>query len=352
MIEVLDLNQEVNRELYENIIKSFNSKRPYDSLDFINSFSDGFENLICLKYSQDNNVVMLPGYLREIELTDMVDFISPYGYSGLIYKTNTAVNIVKKGWSEIKAYLDNNVVSSFIRFSLDSDYSVFEEGVVPIMKNIKGVIIDYDAQSANFDRKVRKNVKRAKREGLVTDIIKGGDLTDIQLNSFHEIYIDTMKRNNAGEKYFFTLEQFGSFAKSRGDLCAFCFIYDSDKVVSVEMVLQSDDAIFSFLGGTLEEAFRKRPNDLLKYALINWAREEGIMYFVLGGGYGAEDGIFNYKKSFFPEDVVDYYVGRFIHNKEVYDDLVEQAKLRYLKDDGKTEDEFNELSFFPLYRAR
>lgn len=352
MIEVLDLSERVSRELYENIIKSFKEKRPYDSLDFINNFSDGFENLICLKYSQNNHKVMLPGYLKKIESTEFVDFISPYGYSGLIYKENTPIEIVKNGWNEIKAYLDKNVISSFIRFALDTDYSVFEEGVVPIMKNIKGVIVDYDTQLSSFDRKVRKNVRRAKREGLQAEIIKGEDLTDEQLNSFYEIYVDTMKRNEANEKYYFTLDQFGDFAKSRGDLCAFCFIYDNGKAVSVEMVLQGDDTIFSFLGGTLEEAFKKRPNDFLKYVLINWARDEGLKYFVLGGGYGAEDGIFKYKRSFFPEDVVDYYVGKFVHNKEVYNELVEKAKQRYLKENEKTEKEFSELNFFPLYRAK
>lgn len=352
MIEVLDLSNAAKRDFYENIIQSFDSKRPYDSLDFINSFSDGFDDLICLKYSQDDHIIMLPGYLKKIESTNYVDFISPYGYSGLVYKKSTPIDIVKVGWNEIKTYLDKNVISSFIRFSLDSEYSVFKEGVIPLMKNIKGIIIDYDSQLMNFDRKVRKNVSRAKKEGLQAKIINGVDLTDEQLKSFYEIYVDTMKRNNADVKYYFSLDQFGNFAKYRGDLCAFCFIYDNEKVVSVEMILQSDDTIFSFLGGTLEEAFSKRPNDYLKYILINWARDEGIKYFVLGGGYGVEDGIFKYKKTFFPEDVVDYYVGKFIHNKEVYDKLVENAKHRYIKEKNKTEQEFYNLNFFPLYRAK
>lgn len=353
MIEVLDLSKKTNRKIYENTIKTFNSKRPYDSLDFISSFSDGFENLVCITYTKDDNdIVMLPGYLRKIELTNYYDFISPYGYSGLIYSKNTPSEVVKNGWNSIKAYLDENVISSFIRYALNTDYSVFENGIVPIMKNIKGAILDYDTQLENFDRKVRKNVRRAKSEGLITEIIKGVNLSENQLKSFYDIYVDTMKRNNADEKYYFSLNDFGNFAKNRGDLCAFCFIYDEDKPVSVEMVLQSDDSIFSFLGGTLSEAFSKRPNDFLKYALINWARDEGIQYFVLGGGYGSEDGIFKYKKTFFPNDVVDYCVGKFIHNEKVYDELTEKAKLRYLNQEDKTEQKFNELSFFPLYRVK
>lgn len=349
MIEVLDLSTASGRDKYEKSLISLGMKRPYDSLEFINSFSDGFENLICLKYNQDYNKVMLPGYLKRIDSTDFFDFVSPYGYSGLIYNNDIPIEIIKEGWKEIKKHLDDNVISSFLRLSLDSDYSIFDKGIFPIMKNIKGKILDYDSQIANFEKKVMKNVRRAKRENLEARIIKGIDLNYSQLKSFYEVYIDTMKRNNAKENYYFTLDQFGSFAKERGDLCAFCFVYDNEMVVSVEMVMQSDNSIFSFLGGTLEEAFKKRANDFLKYALINWARDEGIDYFVLGGGYGSEDGIFKYKKAFFPDNVVDYCVGKFIHNEEVYNELVEKASQKFIDSDNK---QFKDLTFFPLYRAK
>ncbi len=351
MIEVLDLNEPSGRDSYDRIIKSFNSKEPYNSLEFIYSFSEGFTDLICIKYSKDSVTVMLPGYLRKIEGTNHLDFISPYGYSGLVYSKDIPISLLESGWHSIKEYLDKTFISSFLRFSLDSEYSIFRGDAFPLMKNIKGVIIDYDSQWDNCEHKVRKNINRAKKENLKSEIIRGNLLSDDQLISFYDIYIDTMKRNNASEKYFFPLDNFHGFVKSRGDLCAFCFIYDNGKAVSTEMILQSDDSIFSFLGGTLKDAFQKRPNDFLKYALINWARDEGFKFFVLGGGYGVEDGIYKYKKSFFPNDVVDYYVGKLIHNETVYLELVEQSKHRFLSHGDKTEEDFNNLSYFPLYRA-
>tara|TARA_R100000306_G_scaffold140_1_gene297 strand:+ start:15467 stop:16525 length:1059 start_codon:yes stop_codon:yes gene_type:complete len=351
MIEILKLDKESDREAYTAILKTLNLKDPYNSLEFINSFSDGFSNLVCLKVTQDSHIVLLPGYSNEIEGTEKKDFLSPYGYSGLIYCPSTPGGIVDAAWIEIKEYLDQHFVSTFIRFSLDTDYSFFKEGVKPIMKNIRGVIIDYDTQWSNFENKVRKNVRRAKRENLRAEIIDGSDLSIKQLRVFYDIYVDTMKRNNAEDKYYFSFEQFSSFSSSRGELCAFCFIYDENKVVSVEMVLKSEDSIFSFLGGTLSEAFSKRPNDFLKYELINWARNEGLKYFVLGGGYGAEDGIYNYKKSFFPNDVVDYCVGKFIHNENDYKTLSEKAKENFIANNDKSEEDFYCLNFFPLYRA-
>jgi hypothetical protein len=351
MIEVLDLIKAANRSVYTEIINGFNSKRPYDSLEFIENFSDGFENLTCIKYDKDGTVVLLLGYLRKIHSTNYKDFVSPYGYSGLIYRPETKMIEIENAWREIKGYCDEYLVSSFIRFSLDTNYEVFKEGVMPLMKNIRGVILDYETQWTNFDNKVRKNVKRAKREHLGFEIIEGNALTKEKLDIFYSIYVDTMKRNNATDKYFFSLDNFSSFVKTRGELAAFCFIYDRHKVVSVEMVLRSNDAIFSFLGGTLEEAFKKRPNDFLKYVLINWARENNIKYFVLGGGYGSEDGIYNYKKSFFPNDVVDYCTGQFIHNLPVYNELSKNAKDKFLNKPGNNDEEFNKLNFFPLYRA-
>lgn len=351
MIEILDLDQLSTRKLYSTILNNLHIREPYDSLEFINSFSDGYENLICLKFEHESHIVLLPGYSKVIAGTGYKDFVSPYGYSGLIFRESTPIGIVEKAWEEIKKYLDVHFISTFIRFSLNTDYSVFNEGVVPIMKNIRGEIIDYDTQWSNFENKVRKNVRRAKRENLLSEIIDGKDLSEDQLHSFYDIYIDTMKRNDAAQKYYFSFEQFHSFSKLRGDLCAFCFIYDENKVVSVEMVLKSNDSIFSFLGGTLADAFKKRPNDFLKYSLINWARDKDLGYFVLGGGYGSEDGIFKYKKTFFPNDVIDYCVGKFIHNEEVYNALVEKAKKNFIITGGKLEEDFYASNYFPLYRV-
>ena len=37
-----------------------------------------------------------------------------------------------------------------------------------------------------------------------------------------------------------------------------------------------------------------RANDFLKFEVIKWAKEKGFKNYVLGGGYGTDDGIFQY----------------------------------------------------------
>ncbi len=106
-------------------------------------------------------------------------------------------------------------------------------------------------------------------------------------------------------------------------------------------MLCSEKYVYSFLGGTLEEFYPMRPNELLKCEIIKWSQETEHSAFILGGGYGGNDGIYRYKKSFAPGSDVPFYVGRFVHNRKIYDKLVDMRRQQ---------GELNS-NFFPLYRA-
>jgi hypothetical protein len=85
--------------------------------------------------------------------------------------------------------------------------------------------------------------------------------------------------------------------------------------------------------------------------MINWARETGKKYYVLGGGYGNEDGIFKYKKSFFPQDLVRYNTGRKIVNSDIYFKLFELNNEQRLKN-GLPKLNIDDKSFFPIYNKK
>ena len=351
MIQVLDLNIAEHRKTYNELLTGISYKRPYDTLDFFLNFSNGFENLNCLCYQKSDMVFLLPGYLKPIPgFEEFMDFSSPYGYSGPIISKNADDEFIKKSWVEVERYLKSaKTVSCFLRIGLDHQMTGFPGEMYPTLKNIKGKILSEYSQWIEFEHKVRKNVNKAIREGLKCKIVFGTELSEVELLDFYTVYKDTMVRNNAHNSFFYTIDVFKNFVSQCGDHCLFSLIYDQNKAISVEMVLISDDSIFSFLGGTLGEYFEKRPNDFLKYELINWARTYGIKYFVLGGGYGKEDGIFKYKKAFFPNDVVDYYTGRWIISHQLYNDILIDKKTKYDAENIVSE-ELNENDFFPAYR--
>jgi hypothetical protein len=106
--------------------------------------------------------------------------------------------------------------------------------------------------------------------------------------------------------------------------------------------------MYSFLGGTSETAFDKRPNDLLKHEAITWGHDTNRTHFVLGGGAAGEDGIFKYKRAFAPKGVVPLRVGRWEMNQEACRQLVDRRR-QFEALNGVVWDALP--GYFPRYRA-
>ncbi|THD31528.1 GNAT family N-acetyltransferase [uncultured Flavobacterium sp.] len=353
MLNVYRLDSEEKSKDYEGLLSRFEEREPYFSSRYMNIFSGGFENLIYFLFESDETgaTILMPGYLKPIviggERTSYFDFITPYGYTGPLFSPNISVSDIMEFWKCVDQwYVDNNVVTEFVRFNLLGNEAHYSGNVFPTMLNIKGKILDEENQWRDFDYKVRKNVNKAKREGL-TSRIYFREIKDEEILEFHRIYIQTMERTNANASFSYSFEQFKTFITQNNNV-AICTVYFELTPISSELLLISKDSIFSFLGGTNEEYFYKRPNDFLKIEALNWARNNEKKYYVLGGGYGFEDGIFKYKKSFFPNDVVNYFTGRKIVNNDTYNQLVEKAN-NFRIANGLEKLETNDTSFFPLY---
>lgn len=355
MLSVFKLDTIEGEAKYKSLLSSLGNTDPYCLTDYMDIFSGGIENLICFSFKSDmNDSIVMPGYLKPItigsEESGYFDFITPYGYTGPFFSTNISATLISEFWKSIdKWYIENNVVTEFIRFNLSDNHLNYSGQIFPTMLNIKGRIIDEENQWMAFDHKVRKNVNKAKRENLSCEVFYT-QIQDDKILEFYSIYMQTMKRTDAGESFLYTLEDFKRFINSNQKSAAISTVYFEETPISSELLLVSHDSIYSFLGGTDEEYFNKRPNDFLKFETLDWARRQGKKYYVLGGGYGYEDGIFKYKKSFFPNDVVNYYTGRKIINSEVYNQLIEKTNTIKLSS-GLPKLEINDTSFFPLYRA-
>jgi lipid II:glycine glycyltransferase (peptidoglycan interpeptide bridge formation enzyme) len=195
-----------------------------------------------------------------------------------------------------------------------------------------------------YKPKVRKNVSRAKECGLRVVFDGAAEYLD----SFLRVYYETMQREDASKSFFISHKRFvdlGNTLGSDGGLL-YAHVFDGDDCVSTELLLLSNDTVYSFLGGTLTSAFDKRPNDLLKHEVILWAREKGFEWYVLGGGITAGDGIFKYKASFDPGSIFQFNVRRVIHNKVAYDSL---TLKRFLYEKERGNDWCPRSDYFPEY---
>ena len=117
----------------------------------------------------------------------------------------------------------------------------------------------------DFEHKVRKNVKKARRAGITIEL----DATGERLDDFLRLYEHTLERRDAPERYRFPREFFERLPEPARLRARAARRRASSRPSSC---CSRERNAYSFLGGTDSDAFELRPNDLLKWELILWAK--------------------------------------------------------------------------------
>jgi hypothetical protein len=279
--------------------------------------------------------VLYPFLLRELPFgAEGADIVTPYGYGGA-FRTGDADP--EAFWAAFDAWAaEQGVVSELVRFSLFRDRLLpypgeREQRLVNVVRDLGP---DEDELWMDYEHKVRKNVKKARRSGLRVEI----DGTGARLEDYVRLYEHTLDRREAHERYRFPQAFFEQIRDRLPGQFVYAHVLVGERIVSSELALLSATSAYSFLGGTDEVSFALRPNDLLKVELIRWARAAGLRRFVFGGGFQPDDGIFRYKRSFAPRGLVPFEIGTRILRQDAYAELTERA--------GGP----REPGFFPAYR--
>ena len=129
---------------------------------------------------------------------------------------------------------------------------------------------------------------------------------------------------------------------------AFAHAIVKDRVVSSEIILLAAEHAYSYLGGTLVEAFALGPNYLLKHESFLWCRARGRKSVVLGGGYQPNDGILKFKQRFGRGTEVPFLLGRKTYDEAESRRLVE-LRRQWEREQGR--DWTPVKDFYPEYRA-
>lgn len=344
--EIITINE---KEKWDNTVKSFEK---FD-VNYMNAYAESFqlsgEGEPFLFYYNDGNtrainvfmkrdIGLSKNLLNKIELNRYFDISTPYGYGGFLVEGNMDFDKVN---SSYRGYCESeNFVSEFVRFHLCNEYHLKYDGFVET--NTRNIIreldISLDEIYSDFEQKVRKSLKKASKANLEIEIDHSGE----KFQDFLNIYYSTMERNDAKDNFYFKSDFFETINSMRNHIVYFHVLYEG-KVISTELVLYGKENCYSFLGGTDKEYFHLNSNNFLKYEIIKWAKSIGLKRFILGGGYGQDDGIYKYKKSFAPSGIYDFYIGKNIFNEKLYNELIGIC-TKSLDFDAST-------SFFPLYRA-
>jgi lipid II:glycine glycyltransferase (peptidoglycan interpeptide bridge formation enzyme) len=274
------------------------------------------------------------------------DLTTAYGYGGP-FAWNVTPEETRGFWDRFDEWAGNErVISSFARLSLFPETLLPFNGKVEIRNTnfVRRLDLPEGEIWTDYLPKVRKNVQRARGLGVSVE----ADPAGTRLDTFLEIYTATMNRRIASGEYYHPRPFFEAIVR---DLAGhFCFFHalSGGKVVSTELVLFSEERAYSFLGGSLEEAFGLRATDLLKHEIILHCRRVGKQAFVLGGGREGEDGIHRFKKALAPRGELAFRVG-----ERVYDSVLaahfSEERRRYEAVRGN--DWHPRPQYFPAYRA-
>jgi hypothetical protein len=330
-------------------------REPAGHPDYAALFARPGDRVVCAAQSCDGHGsgVLFPLIVRPLRnepwgqtVDEACDLVSPYGYGGpFTWGQADAAEF----WAGFESWTSRiHAVSLFARLSLFPE-QLLPETSMPLLLEVntsnvvRPLIGTVDAIWMDYEHKVRKNVNKARRNEL-TIVNDGGE----RLEEFLAIYYGTMERREASAGFYFSRGFFETIVREIPGGFRFFHCLKDGKMVSTEMVLVSNQHLYSFLGGTIAEAFEWRPNDLLKHAVVEWGLAQGKRAFVLGGGYGGEDGIFRYKQSFAPQGIVPFKVAKKIYDAALCDKLVVQRREL---ETGAGREWLPGEGFFPPYRA-
>ena len=286
---------------------------------------------------------------REIPLQHLgrtyYDLTTPYGYGGPII-TELLVDGKEKELSanfckDFHAYcLKNDIISEFVRFhplignakDFDSCYDV------QFRRHTTGVTLKgfEDPVQEEFSSSTRKRIRKALRDGVTYRVTVNPE----NLDQFREIYIKTMERINADPVYFFDETYFSNCLNYFGDKLILVEALYESQIIGAELHFRSGPVIHTHLSGSLEEYNDLSPVYVMTYAIVLWAKEQGVELIHSGGGSttAADDSLYLFKKKFGKNTEFNYYIGYRIWNKDIYHQLSEHTNSDSTAD------------FFPAYR--
>jgi lipid II:glycine glycyltransferase (peptidoglycan interpeptide bridge formation enzyme) len=315
-------------------------KSPHFSPEYYELFEQRREGrAICFIGEEKDKIMLYPTLINSInelgfELDGTYyDLQGAYGYNGPITNCSDEDFLNKFSNSLLDYCRQSRVIAEFIRFCPVIRNQGYLNYIQPLY-NLDNVLLDLTPGIDHiwkncFDNGVRKAIRKIAKTNLFFKIIAGGDVAEEDITNFLDIYNETMSRNNADDYYFFSKSFIHRFFADMPKQTLLTFILLDGKAISTELVLLNSHHAYGFLGGTLAEYYLFNPNSFLRFELIKYLFDQGIKTYSIGGGKTKGDSVYLFKKSFSRNSESRFYIGKFIHNENIYNKIIEQWSCKF-----------------------
>lgn len=342
-MEVVQISQ---KEKWNSIVKSFSNWDVYYLNEYAKSFElhgDGIPVLINVDFDDcrmiyimmENDISEFLPFQNLLEKEMFYDWTSPYGYGGPLIDGNWTVEWMQTAMEEVTQYAKkHHIVSQFFRYHPLLQNHKFMETMSKVIYMKKTVYIDTSSEGmikANMTSNNRNTVRKAEKNGIKI-IFDSGE----RMDSFIEIYNETMKCHEADTYYYFQNQYFDYLRNNLAKNMIFGYALYEEKIISASIFLYNELFMHYHLSGTLSDYRNLGAANLILTEAAFWAEKHGISKFHLGGGVEMEDSLLNFKKRFNKNGLIDFCIGCNIFLQNEFDFLVESRKKEDKTFDGDT----------------
>lgn len=290
----------------------------------------------------------LPLVVRAIPGSSKVDATTPYGYGGFYISEQVSHEEGATLWAETKEKLaERGVVSVFLRFPPflpgQAERAQRLEGlsVSEISKTILVPTGSAESMWAEMRSRSRNAVRAAQKMGCSVEVVNANEAL---VEEVRVLYEQTMSRVGASSNYFFSTAYYKNLIKLGNRLHVARVLDAHGKCVSASYILSDSWFAHYHLSGSTGTI--SGANNLLLWAVMEWAATVGLKAVHLGGGLTKDDSLYKFKASFGGHSA-PFSIGKAILLEEEYDQLV----ATHSQELGSTKEELLTQDFFPAYRA-
>ena len=274
------------------------------------------------------------------------DIVTPYGYGGpIIYECVNKDELILDYKNQFQQYcVDNNIVCEFIRwhpiYDNRKDFETIYDNVYSrhtVGTNMK----DYDDPvQSEFGKSAKREMKKSIKAGVTCTIHPNPE----DLSIFRKLYEETMDRNNADKMYYFPDEYYEFLTTTLKPYIVEIRAHFENEIIASEIYFTAGNILHAHLLGSNQKFLEVGGGIQLEATAAYWGKAHGYNYIHHGGGRtsAADDSLYIYKKKFGKNTEFDFYLGKKIWNKKIYDLLV-QEKI--------SQEKIENPEFFPLYRG-
>lgn len=298
----------------------------------------------CFVYKHEDGTIIYPFIKRETPSLDdgkkYYDTITPRGFNGpMIINENTDNHerLLKDFEKDFTDYcLKEGIVTEYVRFCPWVRNDEYFKDYYSLRYNHETVAIDLTVNDILMDEissKRRNQIRMGIKRGTTVEF----DFEGKTVETFYNLYQNTIKKNDIGSYYDFDLDFLKKHFEMLKGKCWIANAINNGRIISSSFVLMQGENMHYHLSANDYSCPELQGNSVLLYEIAKLGKAYGCKYLHLGGIGVGKESLMSFKLSFTKNGVFPFYVGSRIRNQEVYDKLCD----KYAKDGSK---------YFPPYR--